>query len=41
MSISGHSFYESGGDVIELLRRNMMDAYSVWWVARGVGVVCV
>eukprot|EP00798_Chlamydomonas_sp_ICE-L_P017432 gene17432-23735_t len=32
MSLSGHNFYNSGVEVVGLLRRNMMDAYNVWWL---------
>ncbi len=32
----GQSFIEAGRDTFGLLRRNAMDAYSGWWVARHV-----
>ena len=35
MALSGESFMSAGRDVVELLRRNMMDAYTVWWVLAG------
>ena len=32
MAMTGASFLDSGYQVVDLLRRNVMDAYSVWWL---------
>ncbi|KAJ9522630.1 hypothetical protein QJQ45_019711 [Haematococcus lacustris] len=31
VAMSGQSFLQASRDVVDLLRRNAMDAYSVWW----------
>jgi len=32
MSMTGKSFLSSGSQVVDLLTRNAMDAYNVWWI---------
>lgn len=35
-AITGEAFFAAGRNVVNLLRRNFMDAFGVWWVRKGV-----
>ncbi|GMH40624.1 hypothetical protein BSKO_08528 [Bryopsis sp. KO-2023] len=32
MAITGESFWESGKDTVQMLKRNFINAYTIWWV---------